>query len=200
MTFDVNKIGFFRGNPEASTLNNIRLGNIENQGTPGKDTGTLDATGFDNVVAVQYTGKDGVSKTINLFDEERPNGNRRSVQVASSATGPELQKVLHRLINSHEVDPVVAVTKTGNTFTVEHIGSGTLSAIITNAGSNALTRGAAASVVGTNDEPTGDVVSTGGDSTDEVIADEPIVYPTPAPAPAPVVGGTAAGTADVSAV
>lgn len=164
----------FRGNPNASTFNNIRLGfDPDADVAIGTDSGNADGSTFDFVTGVQYTGKDGQSKTINLFREERPTGQRVAITVASNATGPELQSALHRLINSHETAPIVAVTKTGDTFAIEHTGPGTLSAIVTDAGTINLTRTANAAVVtGTDDEPVDDPVAAedGVDLNDDDVA------------------------------
>ena len=152
MNFDTltNK-GLFRGNPDASTLNNIRIVDGENPGNPATDSGTIDASGIVEIVAVNYTGKDGETERIPLFREERPTADRIPTPVPGTATAEQLQTALGRVIESHEVDPIVAVSKAGNTFTIEHTGAGTLVSVETNASTVPFNRAAIAGAQVLND-------------------------------------------------
>lgn len=189
MTFDPNKTGLFRANPDARSSNNIRVGNADTPGTPGKDSGTADGATFALATGVVYTGLDGVSTTYNFFREDSLTAERYPVSIPTTATGAEFQEVLHRLIGSHEVDPIVSVTKAATVFTIEHLGSGTLSAIVTDTGNIALTRGAAAFVVGAEPAPA-------NDGTVDVPPAPPAANTPPAPAAVP----TPPAPGDVQAV
>lgn len=143
ITFDKNKAGRFRGNPEASALNNLRLKKVDSEeGTPQQDSGTITKGVAIDAEGIQYTGFDTVSVFIPFFKQTIPDGERIDQPVKITDGADALQAALNLAISAHEVDPVITVVDNGATYDVVHIGAGTLESITLDGTAQALTRGA----------------------------------------------------------
>jgi len=131
--------GKFRANENANVNNALRLVDPDTPGTPEKDTGDIDASGGTNWTGVTYTGKDGVAQTLRFFKEQIPTAEPIYEDV-SVGSADDLRDALLRLISKYEVLPVVKVTLDGSTYSIEHVGSGTLGAVFLDGSSNSLSR------------------------------------------------------------
>lgn len=139
MDFVLSNRGKFRANEHANVNNALRLVDPDTPGTPAKDTGDVDASGGTNWTGVTYTGKDGVATTLRFFKEQIPTAEPIYEDVAVGSAD-DLRDALLRLISKYEVEPVVKVSLDGTTYSIEHVGSGTLGAIFLDGSSNALSR------------------------------------------------------------
>lgn len=152
MPFDVNKAGLFRANPDARVSNSLRIVDHQTPGTPGKDTATANsdagADNFTRIDGVQYTDKDGATVDVMFFREDTVTAERVPYTLPATASAKELQDAIAKVANAYEVDPIVAVSKASTTFTIEHIGSGTITNLLTDGGTVAFSRGLATSAVG----------------------------------------------------
>lgn len=141
MAFDITLAGRYRANPEASIRNTMRLVHPTVPGTPANDTSAA------SVAIRQYTGV-VYNGTFIQFATQEAVGNALVPKVVNVVTGQLavgaelLRQAIAEVVQRFEVDPVVSVTVTTTNFTFQHIGSGTLSAVVYDGGSYALTRAA----------------------------------------------------------
>lgn len=140
MSFDTDKIGLFRANPEANVENALKLTPPTGTGTPQVDTGTIDVSVATSIEGVRYTGKDGVSALIQFFNEDHLTQKRTPYVLSAQAEPEVIQAAIHKIISLHEIDSIVSVTKAVNTLTVSHTGSGSLTAVVVDGADSALTR------------------------------------------------------------
>jgi len=155
--------GQFRANPHAVAANNIRLLDPDTPGTPETDTLTsYDAAAVGYIDGIRYTGKDGTTNIILFFDQDFITSKRTPKKVLGSASAAELQEEILKVISLHEVNAVVAVSKTGTSFTISHTGSGTITHLVVDGSFGAGTAFSRAAVSGAEEvsvaleEPAGD--------------------------------------------
>lgn len=142
MAFDKTIAGRFRGNPNASRHNNVRVADFDNPGTPLQDDATIDTTAATAWEGINYTGKDGVEQYIPFSRVTYPEGAKENKTVLVADGAYALQEALLEVIGEHEVDPIITVSVTGADFTVQHIGSGTLGDLVLDGADQAFSRGA----------------------------------------------------------
>lgn len=146
MAFDKTIAGRFRGNPEASRLNNVRVTNFDTPGTPLQDDiSALDGTGATQWDGITYTGADGVATYIPFSTVNIPDGSKTVSPVpyaASTAGENALREALLAIIGEHEVDPIITISRTSEAWDIMHIGSGTLGSISLDGSTDAFSRGA----------------------------------------------------------
>lgn len=144
--FDKTQAGKFKANEEANVKNNLHLVDPTTPGSPLEDTGTIDTTGATAFSGIVYTGKDGVSKTIQFQKTQSPDAQKIPYTVLVSDGREALLSALKLAITQHEVDPIITIGGSGANFDVVHIGAGTLSAIVMDDANQALSRGAISGV------------------------------------------------------
>lgn len=144
--FNLNEAGKFRANPAANLENNLKLVDPNTPGTPATDSGTIDVSAATTITGVKYTGKDGASAFISFFNEDQLTQKRSPVTIAAGADPEDIQTEVYKVVSSHEVDAIVSVTKAADVLTVEHTGSGTLSALVVDGSDSTLSRASIAVV------------------------------------------------------
>lgn len=145
MAFDKTIAGRFRGNPYASRYNNVRAVDFDSPGTPLQDDATVDGTGGVIWEGITYTGKDGVSQYIPFSRVTIPDGakDETDLDYAASAAGElALKRALLDVIGEHEVDPIITIVRTVQSWDIMHIGSGTLESVRLDGSDEAFSRGA----------------------------------------------------------
>ncbi|MEL6140282.1 MAG: hypothetical protein AAFU67_01525 [Bacteroidota bacterium] len=146
--FDKNKLGLFRANPHANINNAKRLVDEGNPGTPMVDTGTITTASAVSIEGVRYTGQDGTTVFEQLFSWDNLTQQKTPITLSIQSTPDQVQQAIYRVIEQYEVDALVSVTDASGNFAVEHIGSGTLSAIVVDGADVALSRANITNVVG----------------------------------------------------
>jgi pyruvate/2-oxoglutarate dehydrogenase complex dihydrolipoamide acyltransferase (E2) component len=146
MAYALNEAGKFRANPLANAENAVRAVDRTSPGTAGTDSGTVDLNGAVQIQGIKYIGKDGAERFVPFSREDQLTQARVPYTLSPQAEAPDIQAAVHELINREEVMSVVTVTRSGSTLTIQHTGSGTLSALVVDGIDQPLSRVSVAGV------------------------------------------------------
>lgn len=129
MAGEYNGRGVWRANTKASNVNALRVDDATT-GTPQKDTVTVTVTARTNFTGFEYTGKDGVKRTI--------------VGLAIAKTDLNgIKDAIFAEVKKDENDTVIEVIATNSDTTViNHYGAGVVNAVTYDSTRSATSRGA----------------------------------------------------------